>query len=116
MLLTISALLFGIDEFEQAMETPPERPPLSILDTLNLVLKKIIISRQRAYKTTMTEDYDQLRDATVQGRHRMAIEVRLGEKEILASATKEIEKRLSVDGNEANAESNAAHVKRRKYD
>ena len=115
MLLTITALLLSGNEFEEAMETPPEQPPVSVTDTLNVVLKEIIISRQRAYKTTMTEDYDKLEDVNVRGRLRMAIEVRLGEKEILALAADEIEQRLLPDGIEANGERKATHVKRRKY-
>ncbi len=58
------------------MEEPPEHPPPSMQRALGLVLKKIVSSRQSSYKTTIAEDYAFLDDSTVQGRRRMAIEVR----------------------------------------
>ena len=60
---------------------------------LNLVLREIIATRQQAYETTIAEDHGLLEDVTIQGRRRMAIEVRLGEKEILAMAAEEINNR-----------------------
>ena len=116
MVLTITALLLNPNEFEQAMEEPPEHPPLSMKSTLDLVLKEIIVTRRSAYKTTIAEDYGLLNDTTLQRRHRMAIEVRLGEKEILALAANAIEQQAPANGKESNEEENAGHVKRRKYD
>ncbi len=76
LLLTITALLLDTDQSEQEMEEPPEHPPRSMRRTLDLVLKKIVSSRQSSYKTTIAEDYAILDDSAVQGRRRMAIEVR----------------------------------------
>ena len=78
--------------------------PPSLLTTLGSVLKEIIFRKQKAYKETMEEDVALLDDSTVLGRRRMAIEVRLGEKEILAMAA------LQVDGTVADMKS---HPERR---
>ena len=64
----------------------PDQPPLSLLPTLDLVLKESVSHRQRAYRSTLAEETALLEDLTVRGRQRMAVEVRLGEKEILAMA------------------------------
>lgn len=116
MIFTITALLLSFDDFNRAMDERPESPPSSMLTTLDLVLKEIITSRQKAYKTTIAEDRDLLNDTTVQGRRRMAIEVRLGEKEILALAANQIDKKFPSHGQEANEQKNADHAKRRKFD
>ena len=74
----------------EASEPPP---PNFNLDTA-LVLKKIILRRRDEYSTSIAEDSILLKDSAVQGRRRMAIGVRLGEKEILASALQAIEEIL----------------------
>ena len=81
-----------------------KKRPQSLLTTLGLVLNEIISHKQRAYQTTMEEDIALLNESTVLGRRRMAIEVRLGEKEILAMAA------LRVDETIADMKS---HLKRR---
>ena len=48
-------------------------------------LKDIINQRLRSYKTTLAQDV-QLLSNSLPRRHRMAVEVRLGEKRVLASA------------------------------
>ena len=113
MILTIAALLLGASDFEQSMEERPESPPPAMLNTINDVLKEIILSRQKAYKTTIAEDYDLLNDAALQPRRRMAIEVRLGEKEILALAADHFDKKTPGQDQEAGDQENA---KRRRYD
>ena len=56
------------------------------------VLRKLILTRQKDYATTLIEDQALLQDSSVGGRRRMAIEVRSGEKMILKAALKELEK------------------------
>ena len=94
LILTITALLLDTDAAKQALAgiEAPNQPPLVLLTTLGSILKEIISHRQKAYRTTLVEDVALLEDLTIQGRQRMAIEVRLGEKEILAMAA------LRVDG------------------
>ena len=65
---------------------------------LGLVLKEIISHRQKAYKTTLAEDVALLGDLAVQGRRRMAVEVRLGEKEILAMAALRVDETIADIG------------------
>ena len=115
LVLTITALLSEDEDFKEALEDPPGRPPSHLRMPLALVLRKIISSRQSAYKTTIAEDAALLEDATVQGRRRMAIEVRLGEKEILALAGDEIEKRIVKYQSANGEEQDISHFKRRRF-
>ena len=115
LVLTITALLSEDEDFKEALEDPPGRPPSHLRMPLALVLRKIISSRQSAYKTTIAEDAALLEDATVQGRRRMAIEVRLGEKEILALASDEIEKRIVKYQSANGEEQDISHFKRRRF-
>ena len=52
--------------------------------------------RQRADKSTLAEDAALLRDLTVQGRQRIAVKVRLGEKEILALAALRVHETIAA--------------------
>ena len=58
------------------------------------VVKQIILRQLDDYSTSIAEDAFLLQDSAVQGRRRIAIEVRLGEKEILASALQSVEEKL----------------------
>ena len=82
---------------------------------LALVLRKIISSRQSAYKTTIAEDAALLADSTVQGRQRLAIEVRLGEKEILALASGDVEKLIVSYESATGQEQDVSQSKRRRF-
>ncbi len=115
-MLTITALLLDAEDFKAALGNSPEKPPQPVLMSLNLVLKKIISSRQSAYSTTIAEDAALLDDPTVQGRRRMrmAIQVRLGEKEILAMANDEVERRITKLDLKAREEEDTNQIKRRK--
>lgn len=112
LVLTITALLLNSEEFTEALEDPTEQqPPPSLRMPLALVLRRIISSRQSAYRTTTAEDATLLEDADVQRRRRMAIEVRLGEKEILAEAAGEVEKRIAKLGSATEQEQGTSHAK-----
>ena len=115
LVLTITALLSEDEDSKEALDDPPGRPPPHLQMPLALVLRKIISSRQSAYKTTIAEDAALLEDATVQGRRRMAIEVRLGEKEILALASDEIEKRIVKYQSTNGEEQDVSQFKRRRF-
>ena len=115
LVLTITALLSEDEDFKEALDDPPGRPPSHLRMPLALVLRKIISSRQSAYKTTIAEDAALLEDATVQGRRRMAIEVRLGEKEILALASDEIEKRIVKYQSTNGEEQDVSQFKKRRF-
>ena len=98
LILTITAFLLDTDAAKQAISRKviPNQPPLALLTTLGLVLKEIISHRLRAYKTTLSEDTALLENLSVQGRQRMAIEVRLGEKEILTMAALHVDKTIAA--------------------
>lgn len=67
----------------QANETPAHSE--FTLETAQL-LTQVLKERRNDYKTTIAEDVALLRDNALPKRRRMAIKVRLGEKEIIATA------------------------------
>ena len=115
LILTITALLIGSKDFQKALEEPSEQPLPNPGMPLCLVLRDIILSRKSAYKTTIAEDAALLENAEVQGRRRMAIEVRLGEKEILAMAADEVEKKIDKLDVTTEQEQDRSHAKRRRF-
>ena len=62
---------------------------------MGLALKKILLERFKAYKTTMAEDASLLSNDKLPRRLRMAVEVRLGEKEILAQALASLQRQIN---------------------
>lgn len=70
----------------------PEAPRFT--HQMGLALKEILLERIKAYKTTMAEDAALLSNDKLPGRLRMAIEVRLGEKEILAQALAGLQRQM----------------------
>ena len=70
----------------------PPKPQVNL--AVASALGKVIRSRQNDYATSIAEDRVLLQEKEIQGRRRMAIEVRLGEKEILAAALDYIDKRI----------------------
>lgn len=114
LILTITALLLDTDAARQASARTrtPNQPPPFLLTTLGLVLKEIISDRQKAYKTTLAEDIALLENRTLQRRRRMAIEVRLGEKEILSMAALRVDETIAEIGRKSKEDENASHVKR----
>ena len=115
-MLTITALLLDAGDYEKAVaaDGPPDQPPASMCEPLCQVVKNIIMKRIEAYETTIAQDIQLLEDPSVQGRRRMAFEVRLGEKEILAMAVDEIDKRLAKLSQAQDLADNSNKVKRRK--
>lgn len=121
LLLTATALLLKQKDFEHAVASladidvdPFENPPQSMNTTLGLVLKEIVLQRQGGFSTTIAEDIALLTKTNLQRRHRMAIEVRLGEKEILALASEEIDKRIAEIGEPRREDANDTQAKKRK--
>ncbi|KAL9102901.1 MAG: hypothetical protein Q9163_001993 [Psora crenata] len=85
--LTIVALLMDkakFDEEEVAPFTLWDIDTHPIPTDVYHVLRDVIMQRQRTYATTIAQDAEMLKHNALQKRHRMAVEVRLGEKEILA--------------------------------
>ena len=96
LLLTMAALLLDSGDYNRAVqaEEAPSKPPLQVQMSLYLALKSVILKRKQSYRTTIAEDVSLLENS-VSGRRRMAIEVRLGEKEILALAAEELDQQIT---------------------
>lgn len=83
LILVIHAFSKNPVTFNAASEIPNKTP---LNRDVALVLMKIIVRRLKSYSTSIAEDVEILRGSVLDGRRRMAIDVRLGEKEILAAA------------------------------
>lgn len=82
------------DSFQRAKSAGKAPDELRLNLDMVLALKKIINWHMNTYQTSLAEDAVLLQNSTLQRRARMAVEIRLGDKEILAAALQYIEKRL----------------------
>lgn len=82
------------DSFQGAKSAGKIPNELRLNLDMALILKKIIILHINTYQTSIAEDTILLQHSALQRRTRMAVEIRLGEKEILAAALHYVEKRL----------------------
>jgi len=86
-LLQVMYILTANDvEFKNMKAARQPRSPM-ITFTIARVLSKALLNRQDEYNTTIAQDNILLQNPEIQGRHRIAIEVRLGEKEIIAATS-----------------------------
>ena len=113
-MLTVYALLLQDEELSLSKKAAPKKPPESMMKQLGLALKSIVILRQSAYTTTIAEDHNLLEIGSTKGRYRMATEVRLGEKEILALAAAHCDRHYISNESAAEENRNTAHAKRMK--
>lgn len=98
LMLVVYTFVMDRDSFQRA-KSPGKAPPEVRLNLETaLALKKIIIWHMKAYQTSLAEDAVLLQTSALQRRARMAIEVRLGEKEILAAALDYVKRRLAALG------------------
>lgn len=88
----------------KALMTANKPPEPQVNLAVASVLGKAIRSRQTDYSTLIAEDTVLLQDTEIQGRRRMAIEVRLGEKQILAASLEFIDKKIASLIENANAQ------------
>lgn len=79
-------------EEEMSLNEAPEELPVNL--DMALLIRKLLSQRQCSYATSIAEDTLILQNPQVQGRLRMAVEIRLGEKEILAITLDSIKKRI----------------------
>lgn len=86
------------DSFQSAQSAGRVPNELRLTIDMALALKKIIIWHLNTYQTSLAEDTVLLKYSALQRRVRMAIEIRLGEKEILATALHYVEKILVTLG------------------
>ena len=86
LLQTINILSATEDDFEHMRHAG--KVPKAAMNLITIeVLLKALGKRRKEFGTTIAEDQTLLQDTAVHGRRRMAIEVRLGEKEIIEVAS-----------------------------
>jgi hypothetical protein len=99
---------FGALKEEMDANDVPEAPRFT--HQMGSALKEVLHERFKAYKTTIAEDTVLLANDDLPGRLRMAIEVRLGEKEILANTLAGLQRQMDdiydEDGKEKTGEAN----------
>ena len=95
-LLTLEALATKRADLQGRLNTRKAPEPSTDLNVTSL-LREVLKYRQKEYSTSIAEDVMFLQDVAVQGRHRIAIEIRLGEKEILASTLQYAEKKIETE-------------------
>ncbi|MCJ1307528.1 hypothetical protein MMC25_001174 [Agyrium rufum] len=100
LIMTLKATTLTADEVDVMRRL--QKPPKPFLEESSItLLKDVVIARQREYVTSLAEDANLLQSADLPRRKRMAIEVRMGEKEILASTlqflNEELEKIRATD-------------------
>ena len=119
--LTILALVIDEGDYVR-MQSAQIRPSKTRLSARHIALYRVfrdaIAQRLTFYATTITQDIKMLEDSSLGKRHRMAVEVRMGEKEILVMAldvaTKWIDQNAK-ESEEGRRENDAVkRVKRRK--
>ncbi|MCJ1468982.1 hypothetical protein MMC07_007613 [Pseudocyphellaria aurata] len=86
LVLVIHAYTMNGDAFNAAAMAGDVPDKMQLSRNVASVLTKIIVSRFKSYSTSIAQDMVLLSNSELDGRRRMAIEVRLGEKEILAVA------------------------------
>ena len=115
--------VFTINEAAIERFKAAKKPLNPSIDLATLVLlQEVTKLRQGDYIKSIAEDVKLLHDNNVPGRSRMAIEVRLGEKEILASTLEYVNQKTRDmltqsnlgEGTKHTSVSNSPRVKRRK--
>ena len=86
-LLQVMQLLTANDIAFKDMKSAKKPPAPMITPVIARVLGKALLNRQNEYSTSIAQDHILLQNPEIHGRHRMAIEIRLGEKEIIAAAS-----------------------------
>lgn len=98
--LVIHAFLLNQEAFEEEMKIREAPDEVSLDLGTALVLRKVLIQRRASYGSSIAEDVALLQSESVKGRTRMAVEVRLGEKEILAAALDSVETFIGTHSSE----------------
>ncbi|KAI9818524.1 MAG: hypothetical protein M1827_000583 [Pycnora praestabilis] len=100
LLVLAHILLLPPNEF-RALSARGSLPKAQITSDILKLLRQVLERRRSAYTTTIEEDKTLLRNIFISSRKRMAIKVRLGEKEVLQEALVEIQdlaKHINGDG------------------
>lgn len=82
-----------LQEEIHANETP-EEPRFTC--KMGVALREVLLTHLKSYKTTIAEDTALLQDDRLSRRLRMAVEVRLGEKELVAVALDGLQRQMEA--------------------
>ena len=85
LVLLLKTLLARKDEYKKLAVLEKKRETQLVVETAK-VMAEVLKARVKEYKTSIAEDKELLQKESIQGRRRMAVEVRLGEKEVLQEA------------------------------
>lgn len=110
LMLLVYTFAMDRDSFQRAKSAGKAPNELRLNLEMALALKKIIIWHMNTYQTSLAEDTVLLQSSALTRRARMAIEIRLGEKEILAAALHHVEKRLAALGQPLNLSSHSKEL------
>ena len=94
------------EELKDALKIIKKKKPEVIADKrkrddiANTVLKQVLLEKLAAYPTSAEEDRALLEKSDISHRHRMAIQVRLGEKTLLEEALAMLKARTTESTNE----------------
>lgn len=92
-LVIVNTVLLTPDDF-QRYKAANKLPKAKLTEASAEVLGAVLEARLREYPTTLEEDQRLLVGESLKGRERAAVEVRLGEKQILVAAYKELNRRV----------------------
>ena len=92
--LFIDALTMNMDTLKEEIQADqtPEDPRFT--DHMGLALKEILLKRLKSYKTTVAEDVALIHSEHLSKRLNMAVQVRLGEKKLIAAAINGLDWRI----------------------
>jgi len=110
LVLLLRVLLAGQTEYKKLKSLSEERDALLWVDIAN-VMVEVATRRIKQYMTSVEEDESMLQDSNIHGRRKAAIEVRLGEKEILKEMWEEAQK---LKNNYENVAKDSRPVKRQR--
>lgn len=124
-LLVLVRSLTSAGEHSTLNVTGKDHQVSRITEDIAVTLRKVIVTRQGDYATTVAEDQALLQDTSVGGRRRTAIEIRLGEKMILKEALEELERlhisstprvdhSIDIDSTKRRAEQDAIHPSKKR--
>ncbi|MCJ1247206.1 hypothetical protein MMC30_004420 [Trapelia coarctata] len=106
-LVQVMYILTANDVEFKNMKSARQPPTPMITPVIARVLNKALFDRQGEYSTTIAQDNILLRNPEIQGRHRMAIEVRLGEKEIIATVSQYLSQKTTPLSSEPDVSENS---------
>jgi SET domain-containing protein 6 len=92
-LVTVHTLLLSRAEFKR-YKNAGKLPKPKFTEAVGSALRHVLESRMKEYPTTLEEDERLLGEGKLQGRERAAVEVRLGEKQILMAVYRDLQRRM----------------------